>query len=343
MPKLYEIQAAAVQDGMETGRITRLPILLLSVHSRCNCRCVMCDIWKSKDGREFHAVDLERHREGIRALAVERVVLSGGEPLLNGEMGAICEFFHELGVRVTLLTTGLLLEKRADLVAAMFDDAIVSLDGPAEIHDRVRQVSGAFRLIERGLKALRARRPEMQISCRSTFQKLNHAHLRATVAAAQSLGFDSISFLPVDLSSAAFNREERWSAERQDEVSLSIDEVNVLEAEIEMLIETHSEDIRTGFVAENAEKLRRIAMRFREHVEGTRPKSPMCNAPWVSAVVEVGGDVRPCFFHEPVGNIFQTSLEGALNSAAALAFRDHLDVATNPVCQRCVCSLNYRG
>lgn len=342
MPKLYEIQAVVTEE-LEQARIARLPILLLSVHSRCNCRCVMCDIWKSKDGREFHAMDLQRHRESILALAVERVVLSGGEPLLNGEIGAICEFFQDLGVRVTLLTTGLLLAKRADLVAAMFDDVIVSLDGPAEVHDRVRQVHGAFRLIGRGVQALSALRPEMRISCRSTVQKLNHAHLRATVRAAKSLGFDRISFLPVDLSSTAFNREERWSLERQDEVSLSIDEVNALEAEIEMLIETHSEDIRMGFVVESAEKLRRIAMRFREHVEGTRPKSPMCNAPWVSAVVEVGGDLRPCFFHEPVGNVFQTSLEGALNSTAALAFRNSLDVPTNPVCQQCVCSLNYRG
>jgi len=69
----------------------------------------MCDIWKLKDGREFHAADLERHRESIRTLGVKHVVLTGGEPLLNRELDAICEFFRDLGLRVTLLIIGFLL------------------------------------------------------------------------------------------------------------------------------------------------------------------------------------------------------------------------------------------
>ena len=34
-------------------RLTRLPILVLEPHSRCNCRCVMCDIWKRTDALEI--------------------------------------------------------------------------------------------------------------------------------------------------------------------------------------------------------------------------------------------------------------------------------------------------
>ena len=36
-------------------------------------------------------------------------------------------------------------------------------------------------------------------------------------------------------------------------------------------------------------------------------------------------------------------LDQILNSPAAVAFRESLDVATNPVCQKCVCSLNWRS
>jgi radical SAM protein with 4Fe4S-binding SPASM domain len=87
--------------------------------------------------------------------------------------------------------------------------------------------------------------------------------------------------------------------------------------------------------------LQRIARRFRENIEGTTPKAPICNAPWVSAVIEVDGNVRPCFFHPSVGNINQLSLEEAINSETALSFRSNLKIASNPTCQRCVCSLNY--
>ena len=301
----------------------------------------MCDIWKRKDGREYHPADLERHRESIRALGVKHVVLTGGEPLLNRGLEAICEFFRDLGVRVTLLTTGLLLQKKADIVACGFDDIILSIDGPQEVHDRIRRVSGAFRTIRQGVLEVRARQPRIPISCRTTVQKLNHTHLRATVSAARSLELDSISFLAADISSAAFNREERWAPERQSEIAPSRAELIALEEEIELLIQTHQEDIDLGFIAESSAKLRRIGARFREHIDGTPPKAPICNAPWVSAVVEVDGRVRPCFFHPPIGNAHQVTLEEAINTETALSFRSGLKIASNPICQRCVCSLNY--
>ncbi len=72
------------------------------------------------------------------------------------------------------------------------------------------------------------------------------------------------------------------------------------------------------------------------------PQSPICNAPWVSAVVEVNGSVRPCFFHPTIGNINSSSLEDVINGEAAQSFRQSLDIETNPTCRRCVCSLNYR-
>jgi Fe-coproporphyrin III synthase len=340
MLELYEIQSAPPAH-LERARINTLPILLLNVHTQCNCRCVMCDIWKRKDGREFRAADLERHRESIQRLGVKHVVLTGGEPLLNRELSAICTFFRDLSARVTLLTTGLLLQKKADIIESGFDDVIISLDGPPDVHDGIRRVPGAFEAVRKGILAVHERRPEMPISCRTTVQKLNHTYLRATVSAARSLELDSISFLAADISSAAFNREEPWTLERQADVSLSRAEVSELEHEIELLIQTYQEDIKTGFISESAEKLRLIGTRFRERVEGTPPKAPICNAPWVSAVVEVDGSVRPCFFHPPIGNTNQLSLEEAINTETALRFRASLNVATNPICQRCICSLNY--
>jgi MoaA/NifB/PqqE/SkfB family radical SAM enzyme len=301
----------------------------------------MCDIWKRKDGREFHAADLERHRESIQRLGVKHVVLTGGEPLLNRELAAICEFFRDLNLRITLLTTGLLLQKKADIVALAFDDIIISIDGPPEVHNQIRRVPGAFQTIQRGVSSLLTRRPGIQIACRTTVQKLNHTHLRATVTAAKSLELTSISFLAADISSAAFNREEIWPAERQNEIALSEDEVIALEDEIELLIQMHQDDIDRSFISESDAKLRRIGARFRERVEGTPPKAPVCNAPWVSAVVEVDGNVRPCFFHPSIGNLDQFTLEEAINTEAARSFRNNLKVALNPTCQLCVCSLNY--
>jgi len=274
---------------------------------------------------------------------VRHVVLTGGEPLLHNDLDAFCEFFRELDIRLTLLTTGLLLQKRAASVARLFDDIIVSLDGPEHVHDTIRRVSGAFALICQGVAAVREHAPSMKITCRTTVQKANHLHLRDTVAAAKLLQLDSISFLPADVTSTAFNREKGWPVHKQDAVALTPHELMELRTEIELLIIRNSDDIQSNYVVENPAKLRRLAFRFHEYLQGIEGNAPQCNAPWVSAVVDVDGSVRPCFFHPPVGSLKNATLEEALHTTAAQSFRSSLDVATNPVCRRCVCSLHYRA
>jgi MoaA/NifB/PqqE/SkfB family radical SAM enzyme len=301
----------------------------------------MCDIWKRDSGGELSTEDLARHRASIANLGVRQVVLTGGEPLLHSNLAAICSFLKECGVKITLLSTGLLFKKRAELIASLIDEVIVSLDGPEETHDRVRRVRGGFQLIREGILAVRRLKSGLQISARSTVQRANHTQLRQTVTAAHSLEFNSISFLASDVTSQAFNRELVWPGERQNEIALSSDEVTALETEIDLLIREHRADIANRFIVESPEKLYRIARHFRAHLGQVPAEAPRCNAPWVSAVVEVDGAVRPCFFHPKIGNLKTATLEEALNSEEAQSFRSTLNVPDNPICRRCVCSLHY--
>jgi MoaA/NifB/PqqE/SkfB family radical SAM enzyme len=227
-------------------------------------------------------------------------------------------------------------------VANLFDDIIVSLDGPPEIHDAIRRVSGAYNLIRKGVVAVRLHNPCIPITCRTTVQKANHRYLRQTVDAARALGLDSISFLAADLTSEAFNRALVWPGERQSEIGLNLQEVKALEDEIEELILQYEAGIDHKFIVEPAAKLRKIARRFREHLGQLTPHAPTCNAPWVSAVIEVDGSVRPCFFHRAIGNINSATLDEVINGEAAQEFRESLDMDNDATCRRCVCSLNYR-
>jgi len=328
---------------LNEGVVTSVPVVVLNAHSRCNCRCVMCDIWKRDAASEVTAADLERHRESFRRLGVRWVVLSGGEPLMHSSLSDLCTFFRESNIRLTLLTTGLLLERRSEEVAKFFDDVIVSLDGPAEVHDAIRRTPGGFAMIRRGIARLRERREDMVISARTTVQKGNHLCLTDTVEAALSIGLSGISFLAVDLTSEAFNRPLLWPVERQNSIALTESEVSSLSNEIGRLIVARREQILSGYIAENAAKLRRIVSHFRAHLGLEAARAPECNAPWVSAVIESDGTVRPCFFHQPIGNIHDGSLEDAVNGDMALSFRRSLDIPKNPICQRCVCSLHYES
>jgi len=320
-----------------TSTLDRLPILILSPHNRCNCRCVMCDIWKSTDAREISLDELNAHLDSIESLHVEWIVLSGGEPLMHSDLFRLCAAIKARGIRITLLSTGLLLARHADNIVRSIDDVIVSLDGPPAVHDHIRRVPGAFEKLAQGIAAIRSLRPGYPITARCTVQRLNCRSLVDVVDTAFQLGLNGISFLAADLTSEAFNRPGGWQLPRQSDVALSKSDVIVLEGQIEALSTVGN------FVLETPAKLRRIVRHFHAHLEQAESESPRCNAPWVSAVVETNGVVRPCFFQPPIGRITPgTSLLSVLQSKEALAFREGLDVAVNPICRRCVCSLNWQ-
>src|SRR5438132_3755885 len=101
------------QATRTTHRIFSLPQLVLMPHSRCNCRCVMCDIWQANsEKRELSREDIERQLGSIRNLHVQRVVLSGGEALMHQNLWLLCELLRKTNpsMQITLLSTGLLLK-----------------------------------------------------------------------------------------------------------------------------------------------------------------------------------------------------------------------------------------
>ena len=334
------LEAQAITATAPSAHVIReLPILVLMPHSRCNCRCVMCDIWRIRQVREITAEDLAPHIASLRELKVRWVVFSGGEPLMHSDLYALASMMRREGIRTTLLTAGLMLEWHAAQVAANMDDVIVSLDGPREVHDRIRGVPHAYERLERGIRALREHRASMPIHARCTVQKHNFRHLRDAVGAARDLKLDSISFLAADMSSEAFNHSAEWAQGAATTVALTPDELDLLMDEIEKLITNCKESIKSHFIRESPEKLRLIASHSGGPLRDIHYASPRCNAPWVSAVIESDGAVRPCFFHRPFGNLQDGTLLDILNCDAAVQFRSQLDIPNDPICQRCVCSL----
>ena len=324
--------------------IESVPILVLFPHERCNCRCLMCDIWKATGRNQLSPEEIRTWSAEWRRLGTRRVVLSGGEPLMHPRLGALCETLREAGIEITLLSTGVLLAPRAAEVARLVHDVIVSLDGPRDVHDAIRRVPRAFDRLAEGVRAVRAVAPSLPVSARCTVQRENARHLRETVAAAREIGLDGISFLAADLAPGAFGRGSEWTGDEGSSVAVGPEDLPSLAAELDALERDCAAELASGFIAEPAERLRaRILGHFAAHA-GQGDFAPItCNAPWVSAVVESDGTVRPCFFHPPLGNLRTAgSLEAVLNSPAALSFRGSLDVGTDPVCRRCVCNLNLR-
>jgi MoaA/NifB/PqqE/SkfB family radical SAM enzyme len=337
-------RAVELKMNTLTHRLRRVPVIALMPHSRCNCRCIMCDIWKAnRIGTSITEDELADWLADFRGLGVEWVMLSGGEPLMHPNLWSLCRALKTVPARITLLSTGLLLARHAAEIVQFCDDVIVSLDGSETVHDRIRAVPNAFRDLAEGVAALKTAARDFPVSARCVLQRANFADLPNIVATAREIGLDRISFLAADVSSTAFNRPQHWPAEHVASVALTGEEALRFAAIVEDTIARHASDFASGFIVESPERLRRLVQYFRAvNGQGPFPKVS-CNAPWVSTVIEADGTVRPCFFHRPLGNIRKQSIGDILNSKDAIEFRRSLDVERNLVCSRCVCTFRMRA
>ena len=322
-----------------THRLGRVPVVALTPHSRCNCRCIMCDIWKAnRSGTSISEAQLSALLGDFRRLGVEWVLLTGGEPLMHPNLWSLCAMLKSLPARITLLSTGLLLSRHAADITRHCDEVIVSLDGSPKVHDRIRNIPNAFRQLVDGVASLRKADSRFPVSARCVLQRLNFEDLPNIIVTAREIGLDHISFLAADISSSAFNRPDGWSDDRIGDVCLSADEADQFTDVVEKTLVRHRSEFESGFIVESPAKMRGLAAYYRAaNGEGSFPRVE-CNAPWVSTVIEADGSVRPCFFHPPLGNVNTQSIGAVLNSDNAIRFRRDLDVGRDPVCRRCVCT-----
>ena len=342
------MRAMGIESSLATGLFIRLaeitnrtfvvPLVIFFPTSRCNSKCVSCDWWKCSGAGDLTLDEIDRVARALPALGTRVVVFSGGEPLLRPEVFEAARIFRAQGASLHLLTSGVLLDRCVLDVAREFSRVIVSLDATTEeLYQSVRGVA-ALTMVEKGVARLRQVAGDLPVTARATLHRLNFRELPRLVDHAKAMALDGISFLPADVSSLAFGRERA-----PDPGALALDAREVAEFRdiVEATVESHAEEFETGFIAESPAKLRRLTQYYAALV-GTAPfPAVACNAPYMSVVVEADGSVRPCFFHQAIGNVRQAPL-GAIVARNLTAFRSTLDMATNPVCVRCVCSMNVR-
>src|SRR5688500_18193323 len=274
--------------------------------------------------------------KSLEALGTRLAVFSGGEPLLREDLWTIARAFRHKGIVLHLLTSGLALKRDAANVARYFTRVIVSLDGAdPEQYRAIRGVDG-FAAVAAGVAAVELADPSLTVTARATLHRANFRHLIPLVDAALAMGVQQISFLAADLGSGAFGPRH---SDTLAALPLTSDEVREFREIVEACVADRAVEFWSGFIAESPDRLRRLPQYYAAHLgDGSFPAN-RCNAPSVSVVVEADGTVRPCFFHEPVGNLRQHSLEELVSRELA-AFRAAWRPSSDAICERCVCTLN---
>jgi Fe-coproporphyrin III synthase len=90
-------------------------------------------------------------------MGYEVISVSGGEPFLYSGLLQVLRHSKSLGLRTTVTSNGYFLRPRwLDPLHDCLDVLAISLDGPRELHDKMRAAPGAFDRICAGLDTLRA-------------------------------------------------------------------------------------------------------------------------------------------------------------------------------------------
>jgi len=133
----------------------RLIIISYEVTLSCNCNCRHCDLGGVR--KDEKQVTPEEYRDLTKRLKPLAAQISGGEPLLRKDIGAIVRAIKQGGVQYAILVTnGVLLDETnyLQLREAGVNQFSVSLDFPDERHDEFRRRPGLYKRLDENLPRL---------------------------------------------------------------------------------------------------------------------------------------------------------------------------------------------
>jgi cyclic pyranopterin phosphate synthase len=131
----------------------------VAVTARCNLRCLGCRYGRDfMPGAELSLPLVRDLLDDAAEAGLWSVRLYGGEPLLHPELPAMVAHACARGLQVYVTTNGLLLERRIDeLVAAGLRQVTIGYYGTDAHYDAYVQRRDRFRMLERGIAAVRER------------------------------------------------------------------------------------------------------------------------------------------------------------------------------------------
>jgi heme b synthase len=186
-----------------------LPFLIAwEVTRTCNLNCQHCragaqDITYPN---ELTTEQCYRLLDNIASFAGPIIILTGGEPMLRGDIYEIARYGSNLGLRMVMAPCGALINDRT--VNKMIDAGIqcisISLDGAtAKSHDDFRRVPGAFDSAITAAEA--AKRNNLSFQINTTITRHNIDELPEIMSLAERLG--AITFNPFLLVPTGRGRE----------------------------------------------------------------------------------------------------------------------------------------
>lgn len=138
----------------------KLRFLFFELTNKCNMKCKHCG--SNCDGHNDTFLDKEIIFKTLNAVANKydskgiMICLTGGEPMLYGDIYDVIGQSKKLGFTVGITSNGTLIDERDAICLAKsgLDTISISIDGLERTHDNFRNCNGAYRKAMHGIKCL---------------------------------------------------------------------------------------------------------------------------------------------------------------------------------------------
>jgi radical SAM protein with 4Fe4S-binding SPASM domain len=341
----WNLLRSIAEFGITIPQKLKAPVSVVwSLSYRCNLRCMHCYQNAGEPSTDELTVDeqLDIIDQMARA-GVSLVVLSGGEPLTNPNIGKLIERIRKYKMAVSIDSNGVLLDRETVQYLRQLGVSSVELSLDSvnpEAHDRFRGQEGAFK---KTLKAVElCSKAGLFTTVATTATALNHSQSSELVSLARDHGAQRVVFF--DLVPAGRGREVQelrlsrlQLLELMDRVRRECSKENgevFTELPQFVVYSSHRDGDSISDDSEKALSLERFTVssffdcagennlyrRFAAYLGGCPAGRLYCN-------IQPNGDVTPCMFmpsYPIAGNLRKQSFERIWNSSTFEALRERM-------------------
>jgi radical SAM protein with 4Fe4S-binding SPASM domain len=329
--------------GVEIPQILRAPVSVVwSLSYGCNLRCMHCYQNASQPSSDELTLDQQLDIvDQLARLEVSMIVLSGGEPLTNPNLGKLIERIRLHDMAISVDSNGVLMDRSIveSLRKAGVTSVELSLDSAdPRSHDRFRGLDGAF---SKTLDAVEiCSQAGMFTTVATTATTLNYDNSRELISLAKSRGANRVVFFDLIPTGRGREIEDLRLSRHQilDLMALVKDEssnngIEVFTELPQFVIYSSSDDGHAvSNHAERALSIERMTVstffdcagrgnmyrKFAPYLGGCPAGRLYCN-------IQPNGDVTPCMFmpsYPVAGNLKTHSFEEVWASPTFQALRD---------------------
>ena len=315
----------------------RLELVHFQLTRNCNLRCSFCGQWGRKGFFSNAAgvdMELDEWKRVVDSLVEYRkttginpsVMLWGGEPLVFLHFREISEYIRMNGFELGLITNGVFIDKYVDILKQDFKKIYISVDGPQEIHDKIRG-RGVFERVRNNVQLLKGGNAEIVIMTVLTEELLKN----------------------IDNIPDAFEQFAPSKVLLQDLIFMSESEITDYAAWLKKNFKKTAKDIYAwrSTSPENYEKLKQAAFKKLDAVpccyefihmkHGEKAAQKLCLSPFRHIHIAWNGNVLYCtdYYDFSAGNVREDGVIDIFNNELSEKFRHEIFNGNCAACHHC--------